>query len=176
MKTLLIIITSILCITFSQEFDSNNKYESNFKDSKRKQRMESMMIWRLTEELDLKPEQAEKFFPRLREHRSSLDQIRNQEKELEKILRSKLKDNNLDKSEIIAAVKKTTSLRKKHADEEEKFILGLDDLLDTNQLAKLGMFKQKMMRDMGGEMKKMGKRKEKKNRKRGGRRNGGFWN
>ncbi len=33
------------------------------------ERMEMMMTWKLTEDLDLTPEQADKFFPLLRAHR-----------------------------------------------------------------------------------------------------------
>ena len=39
----------------------------------RPERVESMVIWRLTEDLDLSSEQAEKFFPRFREHREDLE-------------------------------------------------------------------------------------------------------
>ena len=83
---------------------------------------------------------------------------------------------------MTTAVKKITSLRKKQADVEEKFILGMDDLLDVVQMTKLGMFKQKMMREMGGEMRKRGnekkkmKKMKKRNRQRGGHRKRGFWN
>ena len=135
MKTLFITCAVVLSIPFAQEHDMMDDMmdqdEMGHDDGERRQRMESMMIWRLTEELDLKTEQAEKFFPRFREHRKNLDEIRDQEREIGKTLRGKLKDESLNKSEVTAAVKKITSLRKK-------------------QMTKLGMFKQKMMREMGG--------------------------
>ena len=176
MKTLFITCTVVLSIPFAQEYDMMDQDEMGHDDGERRQRMESMMIWRLTEELDLTTKQAEKFFPRFREHRKILDEIREQEGEIGKTLRGKLKDESLNKSEVTIAVKKITSLRKKQADVEEKFILGMDDLLDVVQMTKLGMFKQKMMREMGGEMKKRGnkrKKMKKMNHKRGKR---GFWN
>ncbi len=186
MKTLFITCAVVLSIPFAQEHDMMDDMmdqdEMGHDDGERRQRMESMMIWRLTEELDLKTEQAEKFFPRFREHRKILDEIRDQEREIGKTLRGKLKDESLNKSEVTAAVKKITSLRKKQADVEEKFILGMDDLLDVVQMTKLGMFKQKMMREMGGEMRKRGnekkkmKKMKKMNRQRGGHRKRGFWN
>ena len=54
--------------------------EDNKKD------METMMIWKLTEELDLQIEQADKFFPRFREHRKEIDEIKNKERALGKSL------------------------------------------------------------------------------------------
>jgi hypothetical protein len=50
-------------------------------------------------------------------------------------------------------VAKITELRKKHVDLESAFLLGMDDILSPRQLANLGMFKQKMMRDIRGELK-----------------------
>ena len=176
MKTLFITCVAVLNITFAQEYGMMDQDDMEHDNDKRRQRMESMMVWRLTEELELKPEQAEKFFPRYREHRNNLDEIRDQEREIGKTLRARLKGEILDKSEVTAAVKKITILRKKQADVEEKFILGMDELLDAVQMTKLGMFKQKMMREMGGEMKKRGnkrKKMKKMNRQRGKR---GFWN
>ena len=41
----------------------------------RSERIESMVIWRLTEDLDLSSEQAEKFFPRFRKHRAIIDEF-----------------------------------------------------------------------------------------------------
>ena len=185
MKILFITCAVVLSIPFAQEHDMMDdmmdRDEMGHDDGEHRQRMESMMIWRLTEELDLKTEQAEKFFPRFREHRKNLDEIRDQEREIGKTLRRKLKDESLNKSEVTTAVKKITSLRKKQADVEEKFILGMDDLLDVVQMTKLGMFKQKMMREMGGEMRKRGnekkkmKKMKKMNRQRGGHRKRGFW-
>ena len=44
-------------------------------DSSKKEKMEMMMVWRLTEALELNTEQAEKFFPRFREHRKGIEKI-----------------------------------------------------------------------------------------------------
>ena len=75
------------------------------------------------------------------------------------------KDEKLSKSEVTSAVKKITKLRKKKADVEEKFLLGMDDLLDPLQMTILGMFKQKMLREMGGELRKRGDERRNKKKK-----------
>jgi hypothetical protein len=49
--------------------------DSTFNLGNRKE-MESLMIWKLTSELDLEVEQAEKFFPRFRRHRNEIEALR----------------------------------------------------------------------------------------------------
>ena len=180
MRMLLMTYTLLVSLSFAQERDFMDHDERGDDEHDRRKRMETMMVWRLTEELDLKPGQAEKFFPRFREHRKNLDAINQEEKEIGKSLRQNIeKDEKLSKSEVTSAVKKITKLRKKKADVEEKFLLGMGDLLDPLQMTILGMFKQKMLREMGGELRKRGderRNKKKKMRKRsGGHRKRDFW-
>ena len=65
--------------------------------------------------------------------------------------------------------KKDISPEEKIAELEDKFIINTDDILDPSQQAKLGTFKNKMMRDMRGKMKKKVGRNDKK--RKWGRRN-----
>ena len=58
----------------------------------RSERRESMVIWRLTEDLDLSSEQAEKFFPRFREHRANLDEYNKDERKILMDVRVKIRD------------------------------------------------------------------------------------
>ena len=44
------------------------------------ERMEMMLIWKLTDELELTEDQAENFFPLMRSHQKDDMQIRSQEK------------------------------------------------------------------------------------------------
>ena len=180
MRMLLMTYTLLVSLSFAQERDFMDHDERGDDEHDRRKRMETMMVWSLTEELDLKPEQAEKFFPRFREHRKNLDAINQEEKEIGKSLRQNIeKDEKLSKSEVTSAVKKITKLRKKKADVEEKFLLGMDDLLDPLQMTILGMFKQKMLREMGGELRKRGdgrrNKKKKMRKRRGGHRKRDFW-
>ena len=46
------------------------------------ERMEMMMVWKLTDHLELSQSQAEKFFPIMRDHQKELMEIRKEEKEL----------------------------------------------------------------------------------------------
>lgn len=147
-------------------------------DGDRHKRMEMMMVWRLTEDLELTPDQAEKFFPRFRKHREELEEVKKMERALGKEMKQKLKaDQELSESDVKATVEKITELRKKHVDIESAFLLGMDDILSPRQLANLGMFKQKMMRDIRGEFKERRRGKKGhhgKKQKWGGKRRRGF--
>ena len=150
-------------------------------DEENKETMRTMMIWKLTEELDLREEQADRFFPRFRKHRKEIDMLKSKERLLGKSLsQNKNNKNKLTGSEVNKIIKESTTLRKKMADLEEKFLIESGDILDPNQQAKLGLFKQKMMKDMKGKMKKRHKRrgmkdgkKFRKNKKQNKR---GYWN
>jgi hypothetical protein len=147
-------------------------------DEENKEAMESMMIWKLTEELDLKVEQADKFFPRFHEHRKAIDILKNKERSLGKSLNQDMKNKNmLTSSQVKKIIKESTSLRKKMADLEEKFLLESGEILDPNQQAKLGLFKHKMMKNMKGKMKKRRGMKGGKKYRRGKKHNKrGYWN
>jgi Spy/CpxP family protein refolding chaperone len=146
--------------------------------SESSQRRESMVIWRLTEDLDLSSEQAEKFFPRFREHREKLDGIGKDERKSLMDIRFKIRDDEeISKSEMEKTIKKVAELRKDRVDLETKFILGMEDILDPNQMVKLSVFKQRLMKEMQGEMRDRKGKDRKKNRKqmkRGGRKRRGF--
>ena len=101
-------------------------------ETPRSERRESMVIWRLTEDLDLSSEQAEKFFPRFREHREQLDDIGKDERKSLMDVRFKIRDQEeLSKSEMERTIKKVSALRKDRVDLETKFILGMEWIQHT---------------------------------------------
>ena len=158
-----------------RDFDQNDwSNDENTRSEKR----ESMVIWRLTEDLDLSSQQAEKFFPRFREHREKLDKIGKEERKSLMEIRFKIRDNEeISKSEMERTIKNVAELRKDRVDLETKFILGMEDILDPNQMVKLSVFKLRLMKEMQGEMRDRKGKDRKKNRKqmkRGGRKRRGF--
>ena len=177
------LIVAIMCGLNAQDFDHRDRdhersekqdFDDPDRDHKRSDKMEMMMVWKLTEELALSPEQAEKFFPRFRQHREQLDEIKKMERALGKGMKQNLKkDKDISEKDVKETVQKITKLRKKRLDIESDFLLGMDDILSPRQLANLGMFKQKMMRDVRGELKERGrmvKHHGQKKKKRGGQR------
>lgn len=126
-------------------------------DKKRKERLEMMMVWRLTEELNLSPDQAEKFFPRFRAHRDQIDENKKVIRSLGRDIKEKLQnDEKITEKEIKSTVKKISELRKKQIDMETDFLFEMDNLLSPEQLANLGMFKQKMMKNVKNEFREHG--------------------
>jgi len=158
-----------------RDFDQNDWSND---ENKRSEKRESMVIWRLTEELDLSSQQAEKFFPRFREHREKLEKIGKDERKSLMEIRFKIRDNDeISKSEMERTIKNVAELRKDRVDLETKFILGMEDILDPNQMVKLSVFKLRLMKEMQGEMRDRKGKDRKKNRKqmkRGGRKRRGF--
>mgnify|MGYP002641631277 FL=1 len=165
---LLIFVSGLI----AQDFDHPER------DHERSEKMEMMMVWKLTDELDLSPEQAEKFFPRLRKHRNELDEVKKMERALAGEMRKKMgEDEDLSGKDVKNTVKKTTELRKKVVDIESRFLLGMDDILSPRQLAILCMFKHKMMRNIREELKEHDGKKGKRGKnmgRRGGKKRRGF--
>ena len=89
MKHILILFT--LSGLMAQKHD---RYEKDrWEDAPiRSERMESMVIWRLTDHLELSSEQAEKFFPRFREHREDIKQLDNDQREIYDAIREEMDD------------------------------------------------------------------------------------
>ena len=78
-------------------------------------------------------------------------------------------DKKLSKADVKKTIDRGAKLRTERVDLETKFVLGMDDILSPNQMVKLGVFKERMMNEMRGEMRdKKGKKgKMKRNKKKG---------
>lgn len=112
-------------------------------------RMEMMMTWKLTEELELTPEQADKFFPRMKAHRDNIEKINAKILETVKDIRRKVEDGKeISDSEFNKMFGKVTALEKQRVDEKTRFITELNGILDNTQRVKLTMFKNKFAREM----------------------------
>ena len=172
-----ILIFSLTVKIFSQEDNSREILSDSLYDQGNRKSIESMMIWKLTEELELEVDQAEKFFPRFRQHRVEMENLRKEQRSLAGSLKLNVKNSKLTSSEVSRIIKETSSLKRKMSDLEENFLIDSGDILTPVQQAKLGVFKHKMMKDLKGKMKNKrldkGKRKFRNERKRNKRQ---FWN
>jgi len=140
----------------------------NIKSKNKRERIENMMIWRLTDQLELKTEQAEVFFPIYREHISNLKKINEDQKKIADKIRSDVDDNrSFSKTGVRNILIKYNNLEEKKLDQKKQFILKVENILDPKQVAILGVFKHRMMKEMGKELKgfKENRFKTKKNRK-----------
>ena len=156
-----ILLFYIFNVGIAQDYDWGDE---KGKDRRNPKKIENMMVWRLTEDLELSTDQAEKFFPRFRDHRNSLEVVGKQEREMiANIDREKL-----NKSDVKKTIEEISKLRQKRIELESEFVLSLDDILAPDQMIRLGVFKQRMMMEMRGEVRegkgKKGKKKPHKNR------------
>ena len=162
---------------FSQDDNSREILPDSLYEQENRKSIESMMIWKLTEELELEVDQAEKFFPRFRQHRVEMENLRRKQRSLAGSLKLNMNNEKLTSSEVSRIIKETSSLKRKMSDLEEKFLINSGDILNPVQQAKLGVFKHKMMKDLKGRMKNKrsdkGKRKFRNERKKNKRQ---FWN
>ena len=133
------------------------------------EKMENMIVWRLTDELDLTIDQAEKFFPRFRKHRKILKEMGIQERGMI----ANIDRENPNKKDVKRMIEEISKLRQNRIELEAEFVLSLDDVLAPDQMFRLGIYRQKMMNEMrqeiqGGKGKKRRfKKKERKLRNRG---------
>ena len=172
-----ILIFLLNALIFSQDDHSREILSDSLYEQGNRKSIESMMIWKLTEELELEVDQAEKFFPRFRQHRAEMENLRRKQRSLAGSLKLNVKNSKLTSSEVSRIIKETSSLKRKMSDLEENFLIDSGDILTPVQQAKLGVFKHKMMKDLKGKMKNKrldkGKRKFRNERKRNKRQ---FWN
>ena len=107
---------------FSQDDNSREILPDSLYEQENRKSIESMMIWKLTEELELEVDQAEKFFPRFRQHRVEMENLRRKQRSLAGSLKVNMKNEKLTSSEVSRIIKETSSLKRKMSDLEEKFL------------------------------------------------------
>ena len=117
------------------------------------ERMKMMMIWKLTDHLELSQNQAEIFFPVMREHQKELMRIRKEEMKLFDPTFAKVKNGEkVSKSDLNKLLGNIKSFEEKKVKDRIDFIKKSGDILDPTQQVKLLMFeptvKQQMQRRM----------------------------
>ena len=97
-------------------------------------RMETMMVWKLTDYLNLSEQQAEKLFPRMRRHRVRMGDLHAEEKDLFDSYLSKIKkEEKISQSDVNAMLKKMESLEQKKSTNRIDFIRSTKDILNPEQ-------------------------------------------
>ncbi len=95
-------------------------------------RMEMMMAFKLTEELELTPEQADKFFPRMKVHRENMEKIDGKIRDSMKDIQKKVKDDKeISDNEFNSTFKKMTVLEKQKIDEKNRFMTEMKGIFPT---------------------------------------------
>tara|TARA_S200000501_G_scaffold336686_1_gene342246 strand:+ start:322 stop:819 length:498 start_codon:yes stop_codon:yes gene_type:complete len=123
-------------------------------------RMEMMMVWKMTEYLNLSEEQAEKLFPRMRRQRVKMNDYLLSEKELFDSHLSKIKKGEkIAQSDVDAVYKKMQDLADKKNDARMKFFKSTRDILDPTQQIMFLSFEPYMKEEAQKGMKERYRRK-----------------
>ena len=134
-------------------------------------RMEMMMVWKMTEYLNLSEEQAEKLFPRMRKQRVEMRDYFDSEKELfDSYLTRIKKGEKISQSDINSLYKKMNDLSIQKNDARIKFFKSTADILDPGQQIMFLSFepymKEQAQKDMKERYRKQSDMRMKKGKRR----------
>ena len=108
-----ILLFSFLTGAVAQNYDWDNEKSRGRRSS---EKMENMIVWRLTDDLDLTTDQAEKFFPKHREHRANIEELR---QKIENLSEESWENfDNINSKEITKIIKECSKLNLKTKFEE----------------------------------------------------------
>lgn len=111
------------------------------------ERMEMMMIWKLTDYLELNGEQAEELFPKIRDHRKKVEKLRKDEMEFWKPYKEKMANGEeLTKEEMDKVLMYISTMEAKKSQTRIEFIKNTSPPLNPTQQVKLLTF-EGMMRN-----------------------------
>ena len=132
------------------------------------ERMEMMLIWKLTDELELTEDQAQTFFPLMRSHQKGIMELRREEKVLFQPMSEKIKrDETVDQSEVNSLLKEIAKMDDKKTKHRVKFIKKSSEVLEPSQQLRLLMFEPRMKSQVQKDI-----REKYKSPKRGGNKKG----
>jgi hypothetical protein len=119
----------------------------------KKEKMEMMIAWKLTEHLKLTNEEAEKFFPRFREHRETMHNLTMKEKELHTEIKEKIERGDiLSNKDLDKLLDQLSVFEEKKMKEKKLFIEGLEGHLNNVQRAKLIGFDHRFRKEVRDQL------------------------
>jgi len=134
----------------------------------RREQIEMLRIWKMTEELELTEVQADKFFPRLRLDDKKIQELEKERQTHFRELHAEAVKGGLEEKVLDNKIERISEIESKILRNKVQFIKNMDDLLSTDQRAKLMVFRHRfrermetMMRDAmkDRQMMKNGKRR-----------------
>ena len=122
-------------------------------DSQRmRDRLSAVKMWKITEYLDLSEEQAEKFFPRTREHQKEMDKLIQRRRQLYEDFQQKIDDGKVGTENVDRYIAETTRLDKALIELRTKHLQSLKDILTDEQLARFAVFNEHFRRQIGHQL------------------------
>ncbi|OGC93476.1 MAG: hypothetical protein A2W25_05680 [candidate division Zixibacteria bacterium RBG_16_53_22] len=108
-----------------------------------REKIQTMKIWRLTEEVGLSPEQSEKFFPIYNRHQKALEELDARRNELVSTLERMSNNAEVSDKEISETTRQLEEIPGKIIEERRKFMKEIGAVLPLRQQAKLMVFEER---------------------------------
>lgn len=147
MKMLLLLVSFLVVVAYSQESDAQDPRAI----------IEKVRIYRLTRELDLTTEQAVELFPKLNELQKIDREFRNQQQEIIEDLRELVGESAPDK-EIIRSLSRYEDIFRERLERQINKMKEIRKMLSPSQQAKFIIFQdefEREIREMIREVKKL---------------------
>ena len=130
------------------------------------QSRKAMGVWKMTEELELTENQAEKFFPKFRAHQDAVDKLRREQRMSLKSIHESLKDGkDVSDKDLADAIKAFEKIETSKISTRVDFIESLEGVLTTSQRAKLMLAPDKMRREAKENIKKHKKSRQRRQKR-----------
>ena len=154
-----ILLSTSLFAQRDRRMEQRDRRMEEYKGDDRRGRMEMYAIWKLTENLNLDEKQAEVFFPKLNSHKSEMEEMGKERRNIwtDLVVKARKGEKVTDK-EIETARNKSKDLEKKVIAEKEKFANGLSDVLTNEQQVLFHIFGREMVSDAKERMRDHRKR------------------
>jgi len=124
--------------------------ESETSMAERREKMETLRIYKMTEFLELTPEQSEKFFPRLKQYEKNVRKMQHQQmqlvREIDQITQNT--DTTVTEADVKKFLRAMAQIEKDIIAEKEKFISGLSSILTPSQQLKYMIFDNRFRRHL----------------------------
>jgi septal ring factor EnvC (AmiA/AmiB activator) len=138
----------------------------------RRERIETVIIGKFSSELDLTPDQAEKFFPRLKQHHNQIEQLQKEQMESRDKLDQLSQDPKADKAEVAKLLDQSNEKQRQMADLKRALLSDVSGYLTPQQVSKCSLLlddlprqvrefiqQRRMHRGMGDEGPGMGQKR-----------------
>lgn len=106
-------------------------------------KIKTMKIWKLTEEVGLSPEQSEKFFPVYNKHQKALEELDAKREDLVKRLERMTNAADVPDKDITETIRQLDEMPGKIFEERSRFMKEIGPILPIRQQAKLMVFEER---------------------------------
>ena len=152
---LLILLILVPAILFAQPRGMRGQ-----KKNPRREQIEMLRIWKMTEELDLTEEQAGSFFTRLRVDDKNIDELELERQSIFQELHKEAMEGGIDGKILDEKIERISVIEIKILRNRVDFIKNMDDLLSPVQRAKLMVFRHRFRGRMENMMREARKNRQ----------------